>query len=354
MLLQLIFMGLVAGCCYALIALAMVIIYKTSEILNFAQGELAMFSTFIAFLLLESFHLPPAAAFPAALAFAMLLGALCELLFLKPARERERAAPLLVLWSFTLFIIYLAAFEEPGVPALLAVGVVVFAVWMTAETFSPKRPPRQPSLLGLIIITLGLEMILYGLAGWIWGATQKDFPSPIVDTVVYEAMTGDKQLLVVGSLDLVIFSVSIFLMTLLFLFFRYMRVGIAMKATAQNLIASRLMGIRTGRIFSFTWALSCLIGAVAGLLIASGPPPLDPNLMLDPLLKGFAAAVLGGMNSLPGAVLGGCILGIVENLAAGYLPAGPQFKSTIAFLVIVLILCFRPSGLLGHHYVKKV
>jgi len=340
-------MGLASGCCYALIALAMVIIYKTNEILNFAQGELAMFSTFIAFTLLVKYQAPFAVAFPAALIFAMLLGAICELFFLEPARKRSRAIPLVVLWSFTLFVAYNAFFSDMGLPAILAALVLVFAVWMTLETFS-KRPPREATLLGLIIITLGLEMILYGLAGWIWGSSQNMMPSPVSDISVREV--GG---VVISDLNLLVFAVSIFSMSSLFLFFRYTRMGIAMKATAQNQLAARLMGIRTGRIFSLTWALSSLIGAIAGLLTASAQP-IDPNLMMEPLLKGFAAAVLGGMNSLGGAVVGGCILGVVENLVAAYIPAGTQFKSTVAFLVIVLVLCIRPSGLLGHHYVKKV
>jgi branched-chain amino acid transport system permease protein len=158
---------------------------------------------------------------------------------------------------------------------------------------------------------------------------------------------------VISDLNLVIFGTSLVLMLGLFLFFRYTRVGIAMKATAQNPLAARLMGIRPRRIYLLTWALSSLVGAIAGLLTASAQP-LDPNLMMEPLLKGFAAAVLGGMNSLPGAAVGGYLLGVLENLAAGYLPDGTQFKSTIAFLVIVLVLCVRPSGLLGRHYIKKV
>ncbi len=348
MFLQLVVMGLATGCTYALIAIAMVIIYKTSEILNFAQGELAMISTFIAFMLLESFGAPFAVAFPAALAFAMVLGSLCELLFLYPARERVRAIPLLVLWGFTAFVGYLAVFPEPGVPKTLAAFVFFFAAWMTAETFSKKRPPRQPTLLGLIIITLGLEMILYGMAGGIWGANQQALPSPVSDTSVRQVGS-----VVISDLNILVFAVSIFSMSMLFVFFRYSRLGIAMKATAQNMVAARLMGMRTTRIFSFTWALSSLMGAIAGLLTASASP-LDPNLMMEPLLKGFAAAVLGGMNSLPGTIVGGCILGVLENLVAGYVPDGPQFKSTIAFVVIVLMLVVRPSGLLGHHYVKKV
>ena len=347
MFLQLVVMGLATGCVYGLIALSMVIIYKTSEVLNFAQGELAMFSTFISFMLLDSLQVPFGAALPLALAFAMLLGATCELLFLQPARERARAIPLALLWGFTLFMIYLSAFEEPGVPWLLTTLVSVFAIWMTLETLS-RRPPREPTLLGLIIITLGLEMILYGLAGWLWGASQVSLPSPIRDTSIYPI--GD---VVVSELNLVIFGASLLIMALLFAFFRWSRVGVAMKATAQNRAAAKLMGIRTERVFSFSWALSSLVGAVAGFMVGSAQP-LDPNLMMEPLLKGFAAAVLGGMTSLPGAILGGWLLGVIENLVAGYVPDGTQFKSTVAFVVIVLVLCIRPSGLLGHHFVKKV
>ena len=145
MFLQLIVMGLATGCLYALIALAMVIIYKTSEILNFSQGELAMVGAYIAFLLLDTLGLPFAVALPLTFLLSMALGALCELLFLQPARERARVIPLILLWGFTLFVLYLAGFVEPGVPVSLAVIVLVFAVWMTAETFS-KRPLRNPSI----------------------------------------------------------------------------------------------------------------------------------------------------------------------------------------------------------------
>jgi len=140
-------------------------------------------------------------------------------------------------------------------------------------------------------------------------------------------------------------------MLMLFLFFRYSKVGIAMKATQQNAMAARINGIRTNRIMSLTWALSSMIGAVAGMLLAP-IATLDPNLMLEPLLKGFAAAVLGGMTTLVGAALGGYILGILENLFGGYVSL--EFKSIVAFLIIVLVLCFKPSGLFAKHYVRKV
>jgi branched-chain amino acid transport system permease protein len=156
---------------------------------------------------------------------------------------------------------------------------------------------------------------------------------------------------VISYLNIATLLITLFLMLMLFLFFRYTKVGIAMKATQQNAMAARINGIRTNRILSLTWALSSMIGAVAGMLLAP-IATLDPNLMLEPLLKGFAAAVLGGMTTLVGAALGGYILGILENLFGGYVSL--EFKSIVAFLIIVLVLCFKPSGLFAKHYVRKV
>jgi branched-chain amino acid transport system permease protein len=145
--------------------------------------------------------------------------------------------------------------------------------------------------------------------------------------------------------------ISFILMFVLFLFFRYAKLGIAMRATQQNPLAARIMGIRTKWILSFTWAISSVVGAVAGMLIAA-LGVLDPPMMMDPLLKGFASAVLGGMTSLPGSAVGGALLGIIENLFGGYVSLA--FKSVVAFAIIVVMLCIRPSGLLARHYEKKV
>ena len=287
---QLVVSGIAIGCCYAMIALAMVIVYKASEVLNFAQGELAMVSTFVAYSLMLSLGLPFPLAAASALLFAFALGAVCEFAFLRQADE--------------------------------------------------------PTLLGLIVITLGMEMMLYGAAGWIWGADTKSFPSPISDTSVYE-ISG----IIISDQDLTYLATALLLAGLLFLFFRYTRVGVAMRATSQNESAAKLMGIRTQWINTFTWGLSSVIGALAGILMAPRTM-LDPNMMMDPLLKGFAAAVLGGMTSLPGAALGGCLLGVIENLVAGYIST--EFKSVVAFVVIVIVLCVRPAGLLGQEEIKKV
>jgi branched-chain amino acid transport system permease protein len=287
---QLIVSGLAVGFCYALLALGMVIIYKTSEVLNFAQGEMAMISSFVAFTLLESYHL---------------------------------SFPLALLLTF-----------------LFAAGLGVFL------EFTFLRPAKDPTVIGMIIITLGFEMILMGLAGWKWGPDQRSMPFPISGFETYNFFG-----LLISKVNFWTIIICLILIALLFFFFQYSKLGTAMRATQQNRLVARLMGIRTKRIFSFTWALSSFIGAVAGMFIAA-LTVLDPPMMMDPLMKAFAAAVLGGMTSLPGAALGGAILGVVENLFGGYVSLA--FKSVVAFTIIVLMLCIRPSGLLGKHFVKKV
>ncbi len=290
MFLQLLISGLSFGSLYALIALAMVIIYKTSEVPNFGQGEMAMISTFVAYALLESYAHSFVISFVGALIFAAALGVFLEFIFLRRAKD--------------------------------------------------------PNVLSLILITLGFQMILYGLASWKWGADQRDFAFPISDFDIVNLGPA-----VLSYLNIATLLITLILMFILFLFFRYTKLGIAMKATQQNATAARINGIRTNRILSITWALSSMIGVVAGILLAP-IATLDPNLMLEPLLKGFASAVLGGMTTLVGAALGGYMLGIIENLFGGYVSL--EFKSIVAFGIIVLVLCFRPSGLFGRHYVRKV
>jgi branched-chain amino acid transport system permease protein len=282
--------GLAVGACYALLALSMVIIYKSSEVLNFAQGEMAMVSTFVAFTLLDAYHVPFLWAAVLTFLFAIFLGIFFEIVFLRRAKD--------------------------------------------------------PTLIGLIIITLGFEMTLMGFAGWKWGPDQRPFPFPVSNVETYDFFG-----LIISKINFWTILISLLLMLILFLFFRYTKLGTAMRATQQNQLAARVMGIRTKWILSFTWAISSLVGAVAGMLIAA-LGVLDPPMMMDPLLKGFASGVLGGMTSLPGTAVGGAMLGIIENLFGGYVSL--SFKSVVAFAIIVLMLCVRPSGLLAKHYVKKV
>lgn len=282
--------GLVIGACYGLFATAVVIIYKTSEVVNFAQGEMAMFSSFVAFHILHVYHLPFWLAFVLTMVFSVLLGILIEYLFLRPA--------------------------------------------------------KHPSILGLIVITLGAEMLLIGLAGWKWGAEQKFFSLPLNPSVTYEPVKG----MVFTNWALAVIAVTTCIMLILYLFFKYSRLGVAMRATQQNKHAAKIMGIRTERVFSIAWGLSSLIGAVAGMFFASRAT-LDPAFMMEPFMRAFAAAVLGGLMSIPGVVIGGGLMGLIENFFGYY---WPHWKPIVAFIVIILVLCFRPSGLFAKHYIKKV
>jgi branched-chain amino acid transport system permease protein len=286
---QMIVSGIAVGSSYALMGLAMVIIYKTSEVLNFAQGEMALLSTFLTYMVLEFHGFPFYVAFPGALIFAVFLGCFLE--------------------------------------------------------FAVLRRAKDPSVLGMIIITLGLEMILMGFVSWKFGADPKTMPFPLSP---YDSVTIGG--VFISSLEVLTSFTAILVMVILFLFLKYSKLGVAMKATQQNQIAARLMGIRVKRILMITWGISSLVGCLAGLLTA--PIIMQPYMMWDPMLKGFAAAVLGGMTSLPGSVFGAYLLGIVENLFGGYVSI--EFKSVVAFAVIVLVLCIKPSGIFTRHYVKKV
>ena len=287
--LQILLSGIAVGSSYALMGLGMVLIYKSSEVPNFAQGEMALLPVFVAYMILETYGFPLYVALPGALIFAVLLGCFLE--------------------------------------------------------FSVIRRAKEPNVIGLIIITIGLEMILLGFVSWKFGADQRSMPFPIspYDSVEIGGIF-------ISSLDLLTLVVALVLMLTLFLFFRFSKLGVAMKATQQNEDAARLMGIKTNRIRMMSWGISSLVGTVAGLLIA--PVIMEPYMMWDPMLKGFAGAVVGGMTSLPGAVFGAYIVGIVEHLFAGYVSM--EFKSVVAFAVIVLVLCIKPSGLFARHYVKKV
>lgn len=287
---QLIIEGLAIGACYGLFGVAVAIIYKTSEVVNFGQGEMGMISTFVAYHILAQYGLPFWLAFLITLLFAVLLGMFIEFFFMRPAKD--------------------------------------------------------PTVLGLLIITLGAEMLLMGLAGWKWGAEQKAFTFPLSVQITHEPIPGLK----LNEWSMGVFILTALIMVLLFLFFRYSRLGIAMRATQQNQNAARIMGIKVERVFSFTWALSSLIGAVAAMFFAARSV-LDPNFMMEPFMRAFAAAVLGGLTSIPGVVMGGLILGLVENFF-GF--AWPAWKPIVAFVVIIIILTVKPSGLFAKHYVKKV
>ena len=285
---QLLVNGLALGSLYALTAFGIVLIYKTTQVITFAQGETAMFSTFVAFTLLTALQLPFVAAFALTLVFAALFGALIERLVL--------------------------------------------------------RHISTTTILNPVIVTVGLSLILLGAAGWIWGYEIRTFPAPVVGPPMRFGAV------VVSQLNAVIFAVTIALMAVLFMFFRFSPTGIAMRAVAENRTAAQLMGISIGRMNALGWGLGTATGAVTGMLIAP-LNYLDPTMMGDVALKAFAAAVVGGLTSLPGAVVGGLLLGIIDSVVGFQVP---ELRNTIAFALIVLVLVVWPGGLLGKHETKKV
>jgi branched-chain amino acid transport system permease protein len=287
---QLLIDGLAMGACYGLFGLAVVIIYKTSEVLNFAAGEMAMVSTFVAYHVLVIYGYSFWVAFVIALIFAAFLGVFIEYFFLRPA--------------------------------------------------------KNPTLLGLLVITIGAQMLLMGLASWKWGAEQKQFSIPFSYKVTYEPISG----FIVSQWAIAVFVVAAAVMVFLYFFFQHTKMGTAMRATQQNKHAAKIMGIKTDRVFAFAWAFSSIIGAVAAMLL-SAKSILDPNFMMESFLRAFASAVLGGLMSIPGVLIGGFIMGLIENFFGFIWPA---WKPITAFVVIVLVLCVRPSGLFAKHYVKKV
>ena len=287
-LLQQIASGIAMGGIYACLGLALVMIYQSTHHINFAQGEMAMFSTFIAFLLYK-WGLPYWAAALATLAFGFVAGFAIERLVLRPLGD---------------------------VPEL-----------------------------SVIVVFIGLFVGINSLAGWIFGHQLEPFPSPFPDK-----LPGGSTLISGHELGTV--AVVLLVMALLYAFLRFTKVGLAMRASAENPVSSRLAGIPVSLMLSLGWGLSALIGAVAGLMVAP-VVFLEPNMMGGVLIYAFAAALLGGIDNPWGAVAGGLIVGVVENLAGTYL-VGTELKLTLALVLIVAVLLVRPSGLFGRKLVARV
>jgi branched-chain amino acid transport system permease protein len=291
--------GLANGAIYACLALALVMIFVSTDHLNFAQGEMAMFSAFMAWQLLQlkvPFYI---------------------------------ALPVVVLVSFVL-------------------GVVIERVIL--------RPLHHAPVLSVVVVFIGLLTIFHSLAGGIWGHTIKAFPSPFPKlTFPGSAYIGPHQ---IGMI-----VVTVALLLVLFAFFRFTPLGLAMRAAAQNPASARLAGIRVDWMLALGWGLAAAIGAVAGTLVAP-VVYLEPNMMSSILLYGFAGALVGGISSPGGAVAGGFIVGVLENLIAylgditerwaGFYIIGNGEKLTVALIIVITVLTLKPSGLFGHVTVKRV
>lgn len=281
--------GLATGGIYASVALALVMIYQATHLVNFAQGEMAMFSTFVAWQLIQ-WGLPYWAAFFLTIGLSFVAGVLIERILFKPL---------------------------DGAPVLS--HVVGF---------------------------IALFAIFNSLAGFIWDFTIKSFPSPFGTSSPFGTL--------INAHDSGMIMVTLVLLVMLYLFFRHTRIGLAMRAAAANPDSARLVGIRVGWMIALGWGMAAAIGAVAGMLIAP-VVFLEPNMMLSILLYGFAGAVVGGLTSPGGAVLGGFAVGVIENLAGTFIPyVGRELKLTIALALIVAVLTIKPSGLFGRRITSRV
>ena len=284
--------GLASGGIYASLALALVLIYRATQVVNFAQGEMAMFTTFIAWELIVARGWPYWLGFAATLAIAFAGGVAIE-------------------------------------------RIVI-------------RPLENAPVLAVVIATIGLLLALNGAAFWQWGGETRDFPS------AFSTRTVDVGGVAVSIQDVGVIGVCLASVALLFLFFRFTKAGLALRAAAVNPAASRLVGIRVGWMLALGWGLAAALGAVAGMMSA----PLlflDPNMMRAVLLYAFAAAVLGGLDSPLGAVVGGLALGVLLNLLSTYVDfVGTELRDPVALGIILAVLLVRPAGLFGRAAVRRV
>jgi branched-chain amino acid transport system permease protein len=283
--------GVSAGSLYALVALGIVLIYKSTKVLNFAHGDVATLGTFAAFALLSRDH-----SFWIAFPAAVVTGALASVLFYFGA---------------------LAPAQRKGA-----------------------------TLLGQVILTIGLALIVQGLVVYAFGSEPDRMPFPLSDSE--SRKIGP---VYVSELSLGTLGAALAACVAVYVVVQRTRLGLAMRAVSENLMAAQTLGIPTRRVLAFSWATASGLAVVAGLFLAPALL-LDPFFMLDPFLKGFAASVVGGLGSLPGAVAGGLLLGVAESLAGAYV--GIEFKKTLAFLVILAVLLVRPEGLLGKPFKERV
>ena len=332
--LQALVSGLAAGSIYALIALGLVLLYRTTNILNFAHGEFGLLGTFLAFVLLSSLNIPYGLSFVLSLVAALLLGGFVSLVLVRPGKTAL---------SVGLAVLVGALAYGLGLGLVLAslVGVVAGVLFYALS----EGGSSDPGELGLIILTLGVNLALQGTYALSFGTDNQILPPLIADSTL---RVGGAAL---SSLSLLTSVIGVVIMVGLWALLSRTKIGLAMRAVAQREDVARAMGIPVRTVMFATWGVSALLAAAAALLLAP-TTLLSTNLMFDPLSKGFVAAVIGGMNSLPGAILGGYLLGVLELLVGVYI--SNEFKASFAFLVVLVVLVLRPHGVLGRPEVRRV
>ena len=290
MFLQQLINGVVLGSTYALIALGYTMVYGIIELINFAHGEIYMFGAFVGMILVTVYQFPFFLAFFIAMALASLLGITVE------------------------FLAY--------------------------------RPLRRSTRLAALISAIGASIFLQNLALLIMGARPYTFPSP------FAPMVYKTSLVTISRVELIILIVSFLLMLGLTFLIQKTKIGIAMRATAQDKDTASLMGININKVITITFAVGSALGAAAGVMVGIYFRTVTPMMGLMPGLKGFVAAVLGGIGSIPGAMLGGLLLGIAEVMGAAYISS--QYRDAVAFAILIIVLLFKPSGLIGKSLQVKV
>jgi branched-chain amino acid transport system permease protein len=289
---QQVVIGLSSGAIYAALALALVLIYRASGVINFAQGEMAMFSTYLALTLSHQ--------------------------------------------GFSYWAVFFLTVAISFTGGLLLERVVI-------------RPVEHAPELTIVVVTIGLIVVFNGLATWIWGPQIQFFPNgfPSGNVDVGGVTVGIDRLGVIG--------VVLALFAIVFCFFRFTKLGLAMRAAALNPTASRLLGVRVSWMLALGWGLAAVLGAVAGMLAPVVVLTVTPNIMLSIILYAFAAAVLGGIESPIGAVVGGLTLGVVLNLLSSYVHfVTPELQLPIALAILLLVLTVRPSGIFGRPVARRV
>ncbi len=287
---QLVFNGIAVGCIYGLVALGFVLIYKATEVVNFAQGELLMLGAFFAYTYIGILGMPYWLGALLAVASMAVLGGLLDSVVMRPV-----------------------------------VGQPTFAY---------------------VMLTIGLGIIIRAVVTMIpgWGVETYSIDTPYANAVIKVAG------LVISVDYFVIVITTCVLVAVLYGFFSFTRFGVAMQASSQNQLAAYYLGIPVKRVFSMIWGISASVAAIAGILLA--PVDLIDSSMGFIGLKAFPAAVLGGFGSIPGALVGGVIIGVIESLSGFYLP--PGFKDVAAFIVLLVVLIVRPEGLFGVSTKKRV
>ena len=280
--------GLVLGGIYALIAVGYTMVYGIIQLINFAHGEIFMFGAYFAFLCVTTFGLSFWVALPLSMGLCALMGMLID------------------------FVAY--------------------------------RPLRNAPRLSALITAIGMSLMLQNLARLIWGARWRKFPAEATPTL----LTGNTIPLPGGAqvsfLDVFIILLAVGLMIGLNRLIHLTKIGKAMRACAQNRVAASLMGIDTNRVITVTFAIGSALGAVAGVMVGLREVT-EPTMGYYKGVAAFAAAVLGGIGNITGAMLGGVVLGVAEALGAGYISSG--YRLAIAYIIMILVIIFRPSGLLG-------